>query len=875
MLARVTRTLAVVAAISMAVAAWAGAPAQRTDAEPPLATQQQALARMQEAQKAFDSASTPLLARIAEQDVASATELAKVLGAINAAQAEANDQRDVLLERRRLFKADQERAALSGTAAGPVSALLFRHRKELPTEQALRLSVATVQQKAAAAEIASIDLGDEVAALRDPQAAATRMVQEARAELAQVPALAAALERRRDLYLKPLWQAQQTYAARLSAVAAEAIQMHHVVEEYRSFLSVQMLWLPNDNPMTFADAPRAWDELRVFFSAEYWQEILAGVRASMREFPERWVADGLLVVGLLVFRRKIIQKIRASGEAVGTPSDRFANSAKCLLWTLLLAAPVPALFFFGGRLLLLMPAPGTYVTGFARSLEVLTGYATLCALLSAATRAGGLADAHFAWPAPALATLRRGVRLARDLGLPLLFISVTSLGASLDAGSSAVSRLAFIAAMLILGVVSMRVFSPSRGIFAKAIHDRPNGWLATLRGVWYPVLVAVPFVQAVGAAAGYVLTTLFILRNLVETYMVILGLAVGLSMLERLFQATTDRFAWRRGTNTDEQRRQAEQATRIIRLATWLLLAVGIVAAWSDMVPAFGQLREVTVWTISGEDAEHLKSVTLYNLIGLAVILVVTVQLVRDLPGLLNMAVLQRFPLDESARYALVSLGRYILVVAGVVAGLSALQIGWNNVQWLAAAVTVGLGFGLQEIFANFVSGLIMLAERPVRIGDMVTVDTVTGRVVNIATRATTLVDADEKEIIIPNKQFITGRITNWTLDGAPLRFVLTVGVEYGTDLAKAEATLREVAEGLPLVVRDPAPVVVLREFGTSAIEFQVWYYVARPVDNTPTRHEMMKRVDSLFRERKIAIAFPQMDVRIAGLQETLQAVRK
>lgn len=867
--------LAVVAAICVALAAWAGDPAQRSEGDPPLPTPQQAVERMQEAQKAFDGAPTPLLARVAEQDVTSATELAKVLGAIRAAQGEANDQRDALLERRRLFKADQERAALSGTAAGPVSALLFRHRKELPTEQALRLGVATAQQRAAAAEITSIDLGDAVAALRDPLAAATRMAQEARADLVQVPALATALERRRDLYLKPLWQAQQAYAARLAELATGAIQMHQVVEEYRSFLSVQMLWLPNDKPMTFEDAPRAWEELRLFASAEFWQEIMAGVRASVREYPERWAADTLLIAGLLVFRRKIGSKIRASGQAVGTPSDRFSNSVSCLLWTLLWAAPLPAFFFFYGRLLMLSPNAGTYMTGFARALEVLAGFATLCSLLAALTRPGGLADVHFAWPAPALATLRRGVRLARDLGLPLLFVSVTSFGASLESGSSAISRLSFIAAMLILGAVTARVFNPSRGIFAKAIHDRPNSWLSTLRGVWYPVLVAVPFVQAVGAIAGYVLTTLVILRNLVETYMVLLALAVGLSMLERLFQATTDRFAWRRGTNTDEQRRQAEQATRIIRLATWLLLASGVIAAWSDMVPAFGQLREITVWNITGDDPEHVKSVTAYHLLGLGVILVVTVQLVRDLPGLLNMAVLQRFPLDESARYALVSLGRYVLVVAGVVAGLSALQIGWNNVQWLAAAVTVGLGFGLQEIFANFVSGLIMLAERPVRIGDVVTVDTVTGRVANIATRATTLVDADEKEIIIPNKQFITGRITNWTLDAAPLRFVLTVGVEYGTDLAKAENTLREVAESLPLVVRDPAPMVVLREFGTSSIEFQVWYYVARPVDNTPTRHEMMKRIDQLFRERKIAIAFPQMDVRIAGLQETLEAVKK
>lgn len=183
--------------------------------------------------------------------------------------------------------------------------------------------------------------------------------------------------------------------------------------------------------------------------------------------------------------------------------------------------------------------------------------------------------------------------------------------------------------------------------------------------------------------------------------------------------------------------------------------------------------------------------------------------------------------------------------------------------QWLAAAVTVGLGFGLQEIFANFVSGLIMLAERPVRIGDIVTVDTVTGRVVNIATRATTLVDADEREHIIPNKQFITSRITNWTLNDTPVRYALDVGVEYGADLKRAHELLEKALAEQSLILADPAPSVILRGFGASSIDFSAFYYVAHPRDNFPVRNVLIPRVDALFREHGIGIAFPQLDVRI------------
>ncbi len=113
--------------------------------------------------------------------------------------------------------------------------------------------------------------------------------------------------------------------------------------------------------------------------------------------------------------------------------------------------------------------------------------------------------------------------------------------------------------------------------------------------------------------------------------------------------------------------------------------------------------------------------------------------------------------------------------------------IGWGDVQWLIAALGVGLGFGLQEIVANFVSGLIVLAERPIRIGDVVTVGGTTGKVARIRARATVVVDFDNKEVIIPNKTFITGPVVNWTLSSQVSRIVLKFGVAYGSDIARIQ----------------------------------------------------------------------------------------
>ena len=133
----------------------------------------------------------------------------------------------------------------------------------------------------------------------------------------------------------------------------------------------------------------------------------------------------------------------------------------------------------------------------------------------------------------------------------------------------------------------------------------------------------------------------------------------------------------------------------------------------------------------------------------------------RNAPALLELALLHRFALDASFRYTVGALSRYVIIVVGIIAGCGALGLTWSTVQWLVAAVSVGLGFGLQEIFANFVSGLIILFEQPIRIGDFVTVGDINGTVTKIRIRATTIRKWDQKELIVPNREFITGRLSH------------------------------------------------------------------------------------------------------------------
>jgi potassium efflux system protein len=163
----------------------------------------------------------------------------------------------------------------------------------------------------------------------------------------------------------------------------------------------------------------------------------------------------------------------------------------------------------------------------------------------------------------------------------------------------------------------------------------------------------------------------------------------------------------------------------------------------------------------------------------------------------------------------------------------------WSQVQWLVAALSVGLGFGLQEIFANLVSGIILLFERPIRVGDTVTISGVTGKVSRIQMRATTLLDADQKELVVPNKTFITSQLVNWTLSDATTRIIFPIYIAYGADVDLAHKIMLEAVRATPLVLEDPGPGVVFVGFGAETLEFSIRAYVNELANRLPVTHNL------------------------------------
>jgi potassium efflux system protein len=181
----------------------------------------------------------------------------------------------------------------------------------------------------------------------------------------------------------------------------------------------------------------------------------------------------------------------------------------------------------------------------------------------------------------------------------------------------------------------------------------------------------------------------------------------------------------------------------------------------------------------------------------------------------------------------------------------------------MAAGLSVGLGFGLQEIFANFFAGLIMLFERPVRIGDVVTLGEYSGTIKNIRMRSTMLTDFDNREIIVPNKMFVTERLINWTLTSGVVRMSFDVGVSYSADPRLVHEILLRILAEDPRVLKDPAPSVIFREFGPSSLNFRCFAHVEDISVRFLVQNDLHMRIIEVFREKGIEIAYPQMDLHV------------
>ena len=267
--------------------------------------------------------------------------------------------------------------------------------------------------------------------------------------------------------------------------------------------------------------------------------------------------------------------------------------------------------------------------------------------------------------------------------------------------------------------------------------------------------------------------------------------------------------------------------------------------------------------------------ISLWDLLQALAILTLTFFSARNLPGFLEVFVLNRLGVDAGTRYAITTVLGYIIIGAGVIIGFDQLGLQWSQLRWIATGLSVGIGFGLQKIIANFISGLIILFERPIRIGDYVTIGDQSGTVSRIKIRATTLKDLDNLEILIPNEALISERVTNWTLSSSITRLIVPVGIAYGSDTDAAREIMLAAVRDLPKVLTTPSPNVLFMGFGDSSLDFEVRVYLSTFDERVPMTHVIHTEVNKALEAAGISIPFPQRDLNIVSQNIPLEVLSK
>ena len=225
---------------------------------------------------------------------------------------------------------------------------------------------------------------------------------------------------------------------------------------------------------------------------------------------------------------------------------------------------------------------------------------------------------------------------------------------------------------------------------------------------------------------------------------------------------------------------------------------------------------------------------------------------------------LQHTRFHPSMQYGVSKIGGYIFIAIGFYVALKLVGIDLSSLAVLAGAIGVGLGFGLQNVISNFVSGLIILAERPISIGDRVELGEVAGLVTQIRLRSTTIVTNDNITIIVPNSDFIANKVTNWSYGDPKVRIRLPVGVAYGTDPERLRRLLIEVANEHSMVLRNPAPELFFCGFGDSSLNFELGVWTAEMTSKPRRfRSELNYAIERKLRENHIEIPFPQRDLHL------------
>jgi len=708
--------------------------------------------------------------------------------------------------------------------------------------------------------------------------------------------LDAQLRTQREL-LNSLLQGGDTLILELTKLKVSNSQLEDALKEVNEATHRYLFWTSDVRPMSISWPIDLVQDLRRLISLDTFGQLgKAGVMILTSKETIFPLLGALILVGFSIYSRRHFTRFleRSSARVGKVTQDHFWLTLRTVFWSILVASPLPVLWMtLGYGLREAWPYPLAVAIGDGVTATVpLLWVVMICATFA---RPNGLFIAHFAWPRQRVTRAMRYYLMSIGLIVPLIMALIMFDNLNDREFSGSLGRLCF---MLICGALAMVTLSLKRAGIPLYVDKTGSGENMVNRMLWN-LLLSAPLAAILAAAVGYLATAQALLARLETSVAIWFLLLVVYHIIRRWMLIQRRRLAFDRAkhrraeilaqrargeddphstsstegtTEVDEVELDLDaistQSLRLVRSILMLIALLSVIVLWSEIHSAFGFLENISLWdaTSTVQGVESLEPITLGAVLIAILVLIITTQLVRNFPALLELALLQHLDLTPGTGYAITTITKYLILLFGGLVGFSMIGIEWSKLQWLVAALGVGLGFGLQEIFANFISGLIILFEKPIRIGDTVTIRDLTGSITKINTRATTISDWDRKEIIVPNKAFITEQFINWSLSDSVTRVVLTVPAPSDANSEEVTQILYTAAERCSLVIDNPAPEVFLVDLQQGIQIFELRIYAAEMGHRMPLRHEIHQLILAGFREHGIDMPFPPFQMRLETL---------
>jgi potassium efflux system protein len=795
------------------------------------------------------------------------------------------------------FKNAEKKISLAGLSPA-LGKILREQRRNITSQDQFKLQSEAIQEETAGTSLEQFKIEDQLKQLSDIDAK-LKDIMEQQVDYQMPPdqrmmiqAELRVLLNSQDDLLNKLSVDYTTYLRILGDFDFARQQMAVIANKFALYLDENLLWVKSSDPINIHYIASLFHSTQWLLSPVNWMSLIKDTYRMVQSSPFL-IAFGILSFVLVMLYEKQAKK-QLAAITIKTrklSTDSFNYTLQALAYTLVLVLPIPLLSYYLGWFL----SGSLHISDFSKAMgEGLQSSAAPLIFLQFFYHLfaeQGIARSHFQWQKSTVTLLRKQFSWMRFIAIPAVFIMTSTLASHFSVHSDSIGRLALILLLLAIAVFFGVLLKPSRGILADAMSQKPEGKLNQLRYVWYPTIIGLPLVIIGFAAAGYYLSAVELQQKFIISLRLAFLAIIIHALVFRWLNLINRQLALKNAQNkrkasllaqkhhsagsdeplilVDEQLvdipKINAQTIRLLNVFIALSLTIGFWMIWKNILPAFSFLEHIELWQhkVNIDNQESYQAITLINLLLAGLYLFITVVSVRNFPGLMELLLFRRIAIEAGGRYAVNQLAKYVLITIGFISVANELGGSWSQVQWLVAALSVGLGFGLQEIFANLVSGIILLFERPIRVSDTVTIGDITGTVSRIQMRATTLIDADQKEHVVPNKTFITSQLVNWSLSDAITRVVIPVGIAYGSDVDLAHKVMLDTVMSMPMVLADPEPCVLMVGFGDNALDFSIRVFVSEVINRMPVTHEVYRRLEIALREHKIEIPFPQRDIHI------------